>query len=91
MAFVARLLCVYEHRNGNRKHSGGRRRRPRRIFRGGGALWQHWRSRAIPRLRLPLLNPTTTNEQKSLLYQLGLDLPERFQLNRKCSADPAVA
>jgi len=32
-----------------------------------------------------------TNEQKSLLYQLGLDLPERFQLNRKCSVDPAVA
>ena len=23
--------------------------------------------------------------------QLGLDLPERFQLNRKCSVDPAVA
>ncbi len=38
-----------------------------------------------------LLNPTTTNEQKSLLYQLGLDLAERFQLNRKCSVDPAVA
>jgi hypothetical protein len=32
-----------------------------------------------------------TNEQKSLLHQLGLDLPERFQLNRKCSVDPAVA
>jgi hypothetical protein len=88
MAFLARLLCVYEHRNGNRKHGGGR---PRRIFRGGGALCQHWRSRAIPRLRLPLLNSTTTNEQKSLLYQLGLDLAERFQLSRKCSADPAVA
>ena len=25
-----------------------------------------------------LLNPTTTNEQKSLLYELGLDLAERF-------------
>ena len=32
-----------------------------------------------------------TAEQKSLLHQLGLDLPERFQLNRKCSVDPAVA
>jgi transposase len=30
-------------------------------------------------------------EQKSLLHQLGLDLPEHFQLNRKCSVDPAVA
>src|ERR1700683_4290991 len=26
-----------------------------------------------------------TTEQKSLLQQLGLELPERFQLNRKCS------
>jgi len=32
-----------------------------------------------------------TAEQKSLLHQLGLELPERFQLNRKCSVDPAVA
>ena len=32
-----------------------------------------------------------TAEQKSLLHQLDLDLPERFQLNRKCSVDPAVA
>ena len=32
-----------------------------------------------------------TVEQKSLLHQLGLELPERFQLNRKCSVDPAVA
>src|ERR1700732_767913 len=28
-----------------------------------------------------------TAEQKSLLPQLGLGLPERFQLNRKCSVD----
>jgi hypothetical protein len=32
-----------------------------------------------------------TVEQKSLLHQLGLELPERFQFNRKCSVDPAVA
>jgi len=32
-----------------------------------------------------------TAEQKFLLHQLGLELPERFQLNRKCSVDPAVA
>jgi len=32
-----------------------------------------------------------TAEQKSLLHQLGLDLPKHFQLNRKCSVDPAVA
>jgi hypothetical protein len=32
-----------------------------------------------------------TVEQKSLQHQLGLELPERFQLNRKCSVDPAVA
>lgn len=32
-----------------------------------------------------------TAEQKSLLQQLGLRLPERFELNRKCSADSAIA
>ena len=32
-----------------------------------------------------------TAEQKSLLQQLGLDLPERFELNRKCSVDSAIA
>lgn len=31
-----------------------------------------------------------TAEQKSLLQQLGLSLPERFELNRKCSADLAI-
>lgn len=30
-------------------------------------------------------------EQKSLLRQLGISLPEHFQLNRKCSADSAIA
>ena len=30
-------------------------------------------------------------EQKSLLRQLGLSLPEHFQLNQKCSADSATA
>jgi len=29
--------------------------------------------------------------QKSLLHQLGLSLPDRFQLQQKCSADPAIA
>src|SRR6266436_5364339 len=32
-----------------------------------------------------------TAEQKSLLRQLGISLPEHFQLNRKCSADSAIA
>ena len=32
-----------------------------------------------------------TPEQKSLLQQLGLSLPERFELNRKCSVDSAIA
>ncbi|MGH9631434.1 MAG: IS1634 family transposase [Bryobacteraceae bacterium] len=32
-----------------------------------------------------------TAEQKSLLQQLGLSLPERFEFNRKCSADSATA
>ena len=32
-----------------------------------------------------------TAEQKSLLQQLGLSLPERFEFNRKCSADFAIA
>jgi hypothetical protein len=41
-------------------------------------------------IRLRRITEPTT-EQKSLLNQLGLDLPERFQLNRKCSVDPAVA
>jgi transposase len=33
----------------------------------------------------------TTAEQKSLLQQLGLSLPERFEFNRNCSADSATA
>jgi transposase len=32
-----------------------------------------------------------TAEQRSLLRQLGLTLPEHFELNRKCSADSATA
>jgi transposase len=32
-----------------------------------------------------------TSEQKALLQQLGLRLPERFELNRKCSVDSAIA
>jgi transposase len=32
-----------------------------------------------------------TAEQKSLLRQLGISLPERFELNRKCSVDFATA
>ena len=32
-----------------------------------------------------------TAEQKSILQQLGLSLPEHFELNRKCSADFATA
>ena len=32
-----------------------------------------------------------TAEQKSLLQQLGISLPDRFQLNRKCSADSVIA
>jgi hypothetical protein len=41
-------------------------------------------------IRLRRITEPTT-EQKFLLHQPGLDLPERFQLNRKCSVDPAVA
>jgi hypothetical protein len=32
-----------------------------------------------------------TAEQKSLLYQLGISLPERSELHRKCSVDSAIA
>ena len=32
-----------------------------------------------------------TVEQKSLLKQLGLTLPQRFEFNRQCSADSAIA
>jgi transposase len=32
-----------------------------------------------------------TVEQKSLLLQLGISLPQRLQLNRKCSVDSAIA
>jgi hypothetical protein len=31
-----------------------------------------------------------TAEQQALLQQLSLTLPERFELNRKCSADAAI-
>jgi len=32
-----------------------------------------------------------TAEQKAVLQQLGLTIPERFELNRKCSVDLAIA
>jgi hypothetical protein len=32
-----------------------------------------------------------TAEQKSLLHQLGLSLPERLDFHPKCSADLAIA
>jgi hypothetical protein len=32
-----------------------------------------------------------TAEQKTLLQQLRLNLPARFELNRKCSVDSAIA
>ena len=32
-----------------------------------------------------------TAEQKALLEQIDIPLPERFELNRKCSADSATA
>jgi transposase len=41
-------------------------------------------------IRLRRITEPTT-EQKSLLQQLGLGLPERFELNHKCSADLAIA
>jgi hypothetical protein len=41
-------------------------------------------------IRLRRITEPTT-EQKSLLQQLGLSLPERFELNRECSADSATA
>ncbi len=41
-------------------------------------------------IRLRRITEPTT-EQKSLLQQLGLSLPERFEFNRKCSVDSAIA
>jgi hypothetical protein len=32
-----------------------------------------------------------TAEQKSLLHQLGISLPDHLQFNRKCSVDSAIA
>ncbi len=32
-----------------------------------------------------------TAEQKSLLQQLGINLPEHLQFDRECSADSAIA
>jgi hypothetical protein len=32
-----------------------------------------------------------TPEQNALLQQLGLSVPEWFELNRKCSVDSAIA
>jgi hypothetical protein len=32
-----------------------------------------------------------TGEQQALLQQLGISLPDRFELNRKCSVDSAIA
>ena len=33
----------------------------------------------------------STAEQKSLLRQLGIDLPEHLQFHRECSVDSAIA
>jgi transposase len=41
-------------------------------------------------IRLRRITEPTT-EQKALLQQLGLALPERFELSRKCSVDSATA
>jgi transposase len=41
-------------------------------------------------IRLRRITEPTT-EQKSLLQQLVLSLPERFEFNRKCSGDSAIA
>ncbi|HWF48128.1 MAG TPA: hypothetical protein VG168_14055 [Bryobacteraceae bacterium] len=41
-------------------------------------------------IRLRRITEPTT-EQKALLQQLGLALPKRFELNRKCSVDSASA
>jgi transposase len=41
-------------------------------------------------IRLRRITEPTT-EQKALLQQLGLALPERFELNPKCSVDSAIA
>jgi transposase len=41
-------------------------------------------------IRLRRITEPST-EQKSLLQQLGLSLPERFESNHKCSADPETA
>jgi hypothetical protein len=41
-------------------------------------------------IRLRRITEPTT-EQESLLQQIGLRLPQRFELNRKCSVDFATA
>ncbi len=41
-------------------------------------------------IRLRRITEPTT-EQKSLLQQLGISLPEHLQFNRKCSVDSATA
>jgi hypothetical protein len=41
-------------------------------------------------IRLRRITEPST-EQKELLQQLGLSLPERFEFHRKCSGDSAVA
>ena len=41
-------------------------------------------------IRLRRITEPTT-EQKALLEQLGLTLPERLEFNHKCSADSAIA
>jgi hypothetical protein len=45
----------------------------------------HRRGRRVRRITEP------TAEQKSLLRQLGISLPEHLQINRECSADSAAA
>jgi hypothetical protein len=48
-----------------------------------------WPARRFSSPAGPVTEPTA--EQKSLLQQLGFSLPERFELNRRCSADSVIA
>jgi hypothetical protein len=47
----------------------------------------------VQTLQIPTsrLSYEPTAQQKSLLHQLGLSLPERLELHAKCSADSAIA
>ena len=55
-----------------------------------GRWWKRYAQRTVrARRRCAITEPTA--EQKILLRQLGISLPDHLQFNRECSVDSAIS